>query len=87
MSPDGNPTVLVVDDVDANVRLLEAMLAPHGYDVLAARDGVAAMELVESARPDLVLLDVVMPGSDGFEVRRAVRSGSKAGRTTPRSAA
>jgi adenylate cyclase len=74
MSPDGNPTVLVVDDVDANVRLLEAMLAPHGYHVLTAGDAEAAMELVESARPDLVLLDVVMPGSDGFEVCRRLRA-------------
>ena len=53
-----------------NVRLLEAVLAPRGYDVVSAGDGPAALELAESAKPDLVLLDVVMPQLDGYEVCR-----------------
>ena len=53
--------ILVVDDVAPNVRLLEAVLAPRGYDVVSATDGERALELVASAKPDLVMLDVVMP--------------------------
>src|SRR5262249_27375750 len=70
---DGKPTILVVDDVPENVRLLEAVLTPRGYDVVTATDGETALELIPSARPDLVLLDVMMPGIDGFEVCRRLR--------------
>ena len=73
MSGDGGATILVVDDVPENVRLLEAVLVPRGYDVVSATDGRAALELVESANPDLVLLDVVMPELDGYEVCRRLR--------------
>jgi DNA-binding response OmpR family regulator len=66
-------TILVVDDVPENVRLLEAVLAPRGYDVVMANDGHAALELAETAHPDLVLLDVVMPGLDGYAVCRQLR--------------
>jgi DNA-binding response OmpR family regulator len=73
MSGEAEARILVVDDVPANVRLLEAILAPRGYDVVAATDGAAALELVDSAGPDLVLLDVVMPKLDGFAVCRRLR--------------
>jgi CheY-like chemotaxis protein len=73
MSGDGDARILVVDDVPENVRLLDAVLAPHGYDVVSATDGRTALELVESARPDLVLLDVVMPQIDGYAVCRQLR--------------
>jgi adenylate cyclase len=73
MSGDGGARVLVVDDVPVNVRLLEALLAPRGHEVISAADGRAALELAESAKPDIVLLDVVMPGMDGYEVCRALR--------------
>ena len=56
-----------------NRRLLEAILVPHGYDVLSAGDGAAALELVDSAQPDLVLLDILMPPPDGYEVCRRLR--------------
>jgi adenylate cyclase len=62
------PKILVVDDVPQNVRLLEAVLAPRGYQVLTANDGISALELVESEQPDLILLDVMMPGLDGYAV-------------------
>ena len=62
------PKILVVDDVPQNVRLLEAVLVPRGYQVLTAHDGIAALELVESEQPDLILLDVMMPGLDGYAV-------------------
>jgi DNA-binding response OmpR family regulator len=65
--------ILVVDDVPQNVRLLEAVLAPRGYDVVSATDGDHALGLVESAKPDLVLLDVMMPQPDGFAVCRRLR--------------
>ncbi|MGH3078604.1 MAG: response regulator [Gaiellaceae bacterium] len=65
--------ILVVDDVPENVRLLDAVLMASGYDVVTATDGVAALELAETARPDLVLLDVVMPPPDGYAVCRQLR--------------
>jgi adenylate cyclase len=73
MSSDGTARILVVDDVPENVRLLAAVLAPRGYDVIAANDGSAALELVKSAKPDLVLLDVLMPPPDGYAVCRQLR--------------
>ena len=66
--------ILVVDDVPENVRLLEAVLTPRGYDVLTASDGLAALELVESEQPDLILLDVMMPGLDGYAVCTRLRA-------------
>jgi CheY-like chemotaxis protein/class 3 adenylate cyclase len=75
MSGDGDARILVVDDGPENLRLLEAVLAPRGYDVVSAADGRAALELVQSANPDLdlVLLDVVMPEMDGYAVCRRLR--------------
>jgi DNA-binding response OmpR family regulator len=74
MANDGAGTILVVDDTPQNVRLLEAVLVPHGYDVLAATSGEEALDLVATARPDLILLDVVMPGMDGYAVCEALRA-------------
>jgi adenylate cyclase len=73
MSGDGAARILVVDDVPQNVRLLEALLAARGYDVVSATDGAAALELVDTAKPDLVLLDVVMPQLDGYQVCQRLR--------------
>ena len=66
--------ILVVDDIPENVRLLEAVLVPRGYDVVTARDGLEALELVESEKPDLILLDVMMPGLDGYAVCTHLRA-------------
>jgi DNA-binding response OmpR family regulator len=55
------------------VRLLEAVLTSRGYDVICATDGGVALELAESAKPDLVLLDVVMPQPDGYAICRRLR--------------
>jgi adenylate cyclase len=68
------PRILVVDDTPANVRLLEAVLGPRGYQMLTAGSGPEALEAVTSKRPDLVLLDIVMPGMDGYEVCRRLRA-------------
>ncbi len=65
--------ILVVDDVPENVRLLEAVLAPRGYEVVGAHDGLEALGLVESEKPDLILLDVVMPEMDGYAVCERLR--------------
>jgi adenylate cyclase len=73
MSGGREARVLVVDDVPENVRLLEALLGPRGYEVITATDGRAALELAESAEPDLMLLDIVMPGMDGYQVCRTLR--------------
>jgi adenylate cyclase len=66
--------ILVVDDVPENVRLLEAVLDSQGYDVVSATDGHAALELAISAKPDLVLLDVMMPQPDGLDVCKRLRA-------------
>jgi class 3 adenylate cyclase/CheY-like chemotaxis protein len=66
-------TVLVVDDQPANIRLLEAILAPRGYEVATATSGEEALETISQRPVDLVLLDIVMPGLDGYEVCRRIR--------------
>lgn len=60
--------VLVVDDILPNVKLLEAKLTSEYYDVITATSGKEALEKIEKEKPDIVLLDVMMPGMDGFEV-------------------
>jgi adenylate cyclase len=67
------PLVLAVDDLPANVRLLDAVLSPRGYRVLGAGSGPEALALIAERRPDLVLLDIVMPEMDGYEVCRRLR--------------
>jgi len=66
-------TILIVDDSPINVKLLEGMLAPEGYTTAVAHSGEAALEMVGTLQPDLVLLDVVMPGLNGYEVCRRLR--------------
>jgi len=76
------PSVMVVDDNSANRRLLGAYLRQIECDVLYAEDGPKALQLVSRQPPDLVLLDVQMPGLDGFEVCRLIR-GTPRGRLIP----
>jgi class 3 adenylate cyclase len=66
--------ILVADDNAANVKLLEDLLGFHGYEVEAAFDGESALASVRARVPDLMLLDVLMPGLDGYDVCRAVRA-------------
>lgn len=65
--------ILVVDDEEAISLALEFLLQRAGYEVAVARDGVEALEKIAAWRPDLVLLDIMMPGKDGFEVCQTVR--------------
>jgi two-component system cell cycle response regulator len=67
--------VLVVDDVPANVKLLQARLAAEYFEVLTAYSGPEALEVCARERVDVVLLDVMMPGMDGFEVCRRIKQG------------
>jgi class 3 adenylate cyclase/CheY-like chemotaxis protein len=67
------PRILVVDDLPANVRLLEAILEPAGFSVASAGSGPEALERVVTDLPDLVLLDVQMAGMNGYEVCRRIR--------------
>ena len=71
MTPD--PLILVVDDLAPNVRLLEAVLSPKGFRVATASSGQEALDVLGKQHPDLVLLDIVMPGMDGYEVCRRIR--------------
>jgi class 3 adenylate cyclase/CheY-like chemotaxis protein len=71
--PETQERILVVDDVPANVRLLEAILVPSGFAVSSASSGPEALELVAAELPDLVLLDVQMAGMNGYEVCRRIR--------------
>jgi len=66
--------VLVVDDVLPNVKLLEAKLSSEYFDVLTASNGPEALEVIERENPDIVLLDVMMPVMDGFEVCRRIKA-------------
>jgi len=66
--------VLVVDDLPANVRLLEAKLATEYYEVLTASSGQEALDIIAQSPPDIVLLDIMMPGMDGFEVCKRIKS-------------
>jgi len=62
--------ILVVDDIEANVRLLEDRLTAEYYEVVTAFDGPTALAMAASEKPDIILLDVMMPGMDGFQVCR-----------------
>ncbi len=65
--------ILVVDDLEQNLRLLDAVLSPRGYEVRTADSGEEALRVLVDHPPDLVLLDILMPGLDGYEVCRRIR--------------
>jgi len=68
------PRILIVDDTPANVEILQMRLAAHGYEILTAGDGEEALEIIGDQRPDLILLDIMMPKVDGIEVCRRVKA-------------
>lgn len=65
--------ILVIDDTELTVNLIKEILTDAGYDVIVANDGVKGLQMVREEKPDLVILDVVMPGLDGFEVCKILR--------------
>ena len=70
---DKHPCIMVVDDELAIRVLLERMLEPEGYEVILAADGSSALTMLEKHRPDLVILDISMPGLNGFQVLERIR--------------
>ena len=71
------PRVLVVDDNPSNVRVVRARLAGEGYDVVTAGDGEEALTVARATGPDLILLDVMMPGMDGVTFLQILRQAKK----------
>src|SRR5579864_3612431 len=69
--------VLVVDDILSNVKLLEAKLSAEYFEVVSAFNGLECLAKIDEALPDIVLLDVMMPGMDGFEVCRRIKGNPK----------
>src|SRR5438067_4666940 len=69
--------VLVVDDIPSNIKLLEARLAAEYFDVVSASNGQDSLARIAEQEPDIVLLDVMMPGMDGFEVCRRIKNNPK----------
>ncbi|MAB13679.1 PleD family two-component system response regulator [Parvibaculum sp.] len=69
--------ILIVDDIPANLKLLDAKLTGEYFEVFAASSGPEALEAVKECQPDIILLDVMMPGMDGFEVCRRLKSSSE----------
>lgn len=75
-------TILIVEDGELNRRLVEAVLKPHGYRLLTAEDGETGVTLAQREQPDLILMDVRLPGMDGYEATRHLRSDPETCRLT-----
>jgi PleD family two-component response regulator len=73
-------SILIVDDIARNIQVLANVLDKAGYSVAAASDGRKALAMLASVLPDLVLLDVMMPGLDGFEVCRRIKASAETSR-------
>ncbi len=71
---DSSDLILVVDDTPSNLQVLFPCLEKAGFKVLVAQDGESAINIAESKRPDLILLDILMPGLDGFETCRLLKA-------------
>jgi two-component system sensor kinase FixL len=79
---EGTTRILMVDDNPQNLQILHETLKGRGYNLLAARSGDAALSIAERANPHLILLDIMMPGIDGYEVCRRLKE-DPARRETP----
>ena len=71
-----HPVILAVDDEEALLKLLRVNLSLDGFDVITASNGVSALELLEEYQPQLVILDIMMPGLNGFQVLESIRQRS-----------
>ena len=71
-----HPCIMVVDDEPQILKLLDRTLKTEGYDVVVADNGRPALDMLEEHRPDLVILDIMMPGLDGFQVLNLIRQRS-----------
>jgi two-component system sensor histidine kinase ChiS len=72
-----NPEILIVDDMPFNLKLLSDVLISNNYKVVVARDGKTALKMATFKRPHLILLDVIMPGMDGFEICQQLKANPK----------
>ena len=73
---ENRPVILAVDDEETMLKLLRVNLPLDGYGVITASDGVSALELLEKHQPDMVILDIMMPGLNGFQVLDLIRQRS-----------
>ena len=71
-----HPVILAVDDNEQMLKLLRVNLTVEGYSIVTASNGISALELLEEYEPDLVILDIMMPGLDGFQVLDLIRQRS-----------
>ena len=71
-----HPVILAVDDEETMLKLLRVNLTVEGYSIVTASNGISALELLEEYEPDLVILDIMMPGLDGFQVLDLIRQRS-----------
>jgi len=74
-----NPRVLVVEDNEQNMYLLSFILEKSGYEVLQARSGTEGIELASRTKPTIILLDIQLPGMDGYEVARRLKARPETG--------
>lgn len=74
MNSNNQPVILVVDDIPTNIVLIQALLKGKNYEVIAARSGAEALEAAVSRKPDIIILDIMMPVMDGYEVLARLRS-------------
>ena len=73
-----NPIILCVDDEPANLKLLENILVPRGYEVVSVASGEDALRKIKTQTIDLVLMDLMLPGMDGLQVSRKIKDNKKA---------
>ena len=74
MNTENQPVILVVDDITTNIILMQRMLLRRNYCVLVSQSGTEALKIAEEKKPDLILLDIMMPVMDGYEVLARLRS-------------
>ncbi len=70
---DRKAKILVADDDEMSRRLLEAVLTPKGYEVILAKDGIEALNIALTQAPDLIILDIMMPGMDGYRALNKIK--------------
>lgn len=74
MNSNNQPVILVVDDISTNNILMKNLLRVRNYEVLLAQSGIEALRIAEERKPDVILLDIMMPVMDGYEVLARLRS-------------